>query len=293
MIRQFIKDSKTLLLQKPKLIRLSFWIWFCRSISVILLITYNINNVLIYRFWKWMSVFTMFQYFIDEVTRNNLLWIMIAVAVVIGLWYALLYPMGIAAIIHFLNNKSDSIWKAIWKGANDFFTMFELNALAFSFGPYTFMITALRLITLDVINSWFIIWLFILWWIIVLFASIFWQYAKFIIIEEKIWVFEAIKKSMSITITNMWLTIRWLIMKVVILTIFYFKMIIIVWVPLLLMYFLVIGNIINDGNQRIMRIIWFISIVLASYILTTTQAFFMTFRHKIYKHILEKWDDDD
>lgn len=293
MIRQFIKDSKISLLQRPKLIKLAFFVWFCHAISIILLIAYNINNVLIYRFWKWLSVFTMFQYFIDEITRNNLVWIIIALAIIIALWHALLYPMGMAAIIHFLNNKKDSISKAIWKWANDFFTMFELNALAFSFGAYTFMITVLRLVTLDVINSWFIIWLFVIWWIIVLFASIFRQYAKYIIIEEQIWVFDAIKKSIAMTTTNMWITIRWLIAKVIVLSIFYFKMIIIVWVPLLLMYFLVIGNIIHAGNEWIIRTIWIISITLASYILTTTQAFFMTFWHKIYKHILEKWDSED
>lgn len=292
MIRQLIKDSKTFLFQTPKLIKLSFWVWFCRSITILLLLAHNINNVLIYRFEKWLSIFTLFQYFIDEITVNHIWWLIIVLALFITIGYVFLYPMWISAIIHFLNSKKKSISSAMWKWAKDFFTMFELNALAFSFGPYTYMVTTLRLITLDVLDSWFIIWLLILWWIIVLFSSIFWQYAKFIIIDEQIWVFEAIKKSIELTVTNTWITIKGLIMKITVLLLFYFKMIIVAWIPLLLMYFLLTTNIINGNHERIIRTLWVIATILASYIIAVTQAFFMTFWHKIYKHILQKSKND-
>ena len=293
MIRQLVKDSKAFILQKPKLVRLAFLIWVSRSVEILLLLAYNINNILIYRAGKWMSVFTMFQYFIDEIIANHIMRLIIIILLVFSIWYVFLYPMWISAIIHFLNQKKENISKAIWKWAWDFFTMFELNALAFSFWPYTYLITTLRLITLDVINSWFVIWLLILWWTIVLLASIFRQYAKFIIVEEQIWVFEAIKKSVWLTISNMWITLKWLIMKIMITILFYFKMIIIVWVPLLIAYFLIKTQIINGTNERIIRTLWIISVTLASYVLTTTHAFFMTFWHKIYKHILAKEDDDE
>ena len=294
MIRQFIKDSKQYIFNKPKLVRLSFFIWVSRAIEILLLLAYNINNILIYRAGKWMSTFTIFQYFIDEITKNHIIWLTITTIIILSLWYIFLYPMWISAIIHFLNQKKESISKAVGKWSWDFFSMFELNALAFSFGPYTFMITILRLITLDVIDNWFVIWLIILWWTAVLFSGMFWQYAKFIIVEEKIWVFDAIKKSISMTIDNFWLTIRWLIMKILITFLFYFKLIIIVWVPLLAIYFLLISNIVQEGqNTWIIRTLWIISVILASYILTTIQAFFMIFWHKIYKHALIKQDEDD
>jgi len=288
MIKQFIQDSKTFLLNKPKFINLVFLVWFCRSVSIIMLLAYNINNVLIYRFDKWLSVFTVFQYFIEEITSNHIVWLIVILAIFISIWYIFLYPMWISASIHFLNNQKESIWKAIWKWANDFFTMFELNALAFSFWPYTYSITVLRLITLDVLNSGFVIWLIILRWIVVLFSSIFRQYAKYIIITEKIGVFEAIKKSMWMAITNMWITMRWLIMKIIVLFIFYFKLIIISAVPLLLIYFLLTSNAINYGNERIIRTIGIITAIIATYILSVTQAFFTVFRHKIHTYISSK-----
>lgn len=292
MIRQWIKDSKDFVLQTPKLIKLSFLVWFCRSITIVLLLAYNINNVLIYRFEKWLSIFTLFQYFIDEITVNHIRWLIIIISIIITIWYVFMYPMWISAIIHFLKSKKQSISNAMWKWAKDFFTMFEINALAFSFGPYTYMVTSLRLITLDVLDSWFIIGLLILRWIIVLFSSIFWQYAKFIIIDEQIWVFEAIKKSIELTITNTWITIKGLIMKIIILLLFYFKMIIIVWIPLLIMYFLLTTNILNWNHERILRTLWIVATILAAYIIAVTQAFFMTFWHKIYRHILEKAENN-
>ncbi|HRX64153.1 MAG TPA: hypothetical protein P5060_03560, partial [Candidatus Absconditabacterales bacterium] len=190
--------------------------------------------------------------------------------------------MGISATIHFLNNKDESISKAIGKGTNDFFTMFELNALAFSFGPYTYIITLLRLVTLNVLNSGFVIGLIIVWGIAVLFASIFWQYAKFLIVEEGLGVFEAIKKSMGITTTNLGITFKGVITKCLVLFIFYFKIIIVVGVPLLIMYLLITLNIINENNERLLWTIGIITTLLASYIIGITQAFFMTFWHKIY-----------
>lgn len=290
MIKQYIQDSKAFLLNKPKFMNLVFWIWFCRSLSVVFLLTYNINNVLIYRFNKWLSVFTVFQYFIEEISRNHIVRLVIILAIFILIWYVFLYPMGMSASINFLNNQKDGIWKAIWKWAGDFFTMFELNGLAFSFWPYTYSITVLRLITLDVLNSWFVIWLIILWWIAVLFASIFRQYAKYIIITEQIWVFEAIKKSVWITITNMGITIKWLVMKTIALCIFYFKLIIILSVPLLLIYILLTSNLINGWNERIIRIIWIIATIIATYILSVTQWFCTVFTHKIYTYISNKKD---
>jgi len=288
MIKQFLRETKAFLVQKPKLIRLTFWVSICRSVSILLLLAYNINNILIYRFGKWMSIFTVFQYFLDTITSNHIVWLIIVLIIFIAIGYVFLYPMWISATIHFLNNKDESISKAIGKWTNDFFTMFELNALAFSFWPYTYIITLLRLVTLNVLNSGFVIWLIIVWWIAVLFASIFWQYAKFLIVEEWLWVFEAIKKSMWITTTNLWITFKWVITKCLVLFIFYFKIIIVVGVPLLIMYLLITLNIINENNERLLWTIGIITTLLASYIIGITQAFFMTFWHKIYHKIISE-----
>jgi hypothetical protein len=86
MIRQLIKDSKKFILQKPKLLRLAFLIWLSRSVEILLLLAYNINNILIYRAGKWMSIFTIFQYFIDEIVKNHVVWLIIIIILILSIW---------------------------------------------------------------------------------------------------------------------------------------------------------------------------------------------------------------
>lgn len=274
-----------------------FLISFWRLIYVIILISYNINNVLVYRFDKWLSIFSTLKYFWWEITRNHIVWLIVILWVIVLIGYAFLYPTWISASIHFLKDKKQKIGKAIWKGINDFFVMFELNALAFSFGFYTYTITVLRLISLDILGNWFAMWLVILWWICVLFASIFWQYAKFILILEKnennksIWVFDAIKKSIWLSINNVGITIKWWIRQIIILFIFYFKTFIIISIPWLILYFLINSNI-NPWLEWIIWTLWIVTTIMAIYIMSIIQAFFKKFRFDIYIHIKSQKEDD-
>jgi len=69
-------------------------------------------------------------------------------------------------------------------------------------------------------------------------------------------------------------------------------MIVLCGIPLLLMYFLLNTNLLNWNHERIFRTLWIMTIIFAAYIIAITQAFFMTFRYKLYKHILEKSKND-
>ena len=194
-------------------------------------------------------------------------------------------------MIHFLeNDKDESIWSALTEWIKDFFSVFELNALAFSFWAYTFFSTVLRLYILDILNSWIVIWLMSIRWLCVLFASIFWQYAKYILVlerkdDKKMWVSDALKKSMNLTISNFGITIKWFLAKVWVTILFYFKIAIVVAVPLLVIYFLATSDVIVSNNQWIIRIIWVLTMIIATFMLTSTQAFFFKFWHLLYKEV--------
>ncbi len=291
MIRKLLKESKSFISTNHKFIKLIFLVSFWKLIYTIILISYNINNLLIYRFDKWLPILDTLQYFWEEITINNLVRLVIIIWLIVLIWYAFLYPTWMSAGIHFLKDKKDSIWKAIWKWVNDFFAMFELNALAFSFWIYTYAITVLRLFTLWIIDNTIAIMLVIVWWLAVLFSSIFWQYAKFIIVLEnkwdkkEIWVFEAIKKSIWMTINHIWITSKWWIMQIFLSIVFYFKAFIIVSVPLLLIYFLINSNISNQWQEWIIRTIWWITLIITIYIVSIIQAFFKKFWFDIYNKV--------
>ena len=294
MIRKYLNDSRTYLLEHKKFVNLAFLVWFCRFFYIVFFLAYNVNTLLTYKLEKWLSIFTIFQLFVDLVNENNLLWLVIIVLILFAVWYALGYPIWISANIHFLNNdKDESIGTALSWWIKDFFSVFELNGLAFSFWAYTFFSTVLRLYILDILNNWLATALIIIRWLCVLFSSIFWQYAKYILVLEKkdwknMWISEALKKSMNLTISNFWLTFKWFLAKAWMTIVFYFKIAIIVTVPLLLIYFLATSDIASSSNQRIIRIIWVITMVIATFMLTSTQAFFFKFWHLLYKKAKEE-----
>ena len=282
------------LLEHKKFVTLAFVVWFCRFFYIVFFLAYNVNTLLTYKLEKWLSIFTIFQLFVDLVNENNLLWLVILVLILFAIWYALGYPIWISANIHFLHkDQNESIGTALSEWIKDFFSIFELNGLAFSFWAYVFFSTVFRLYILDVLNSWLTIILISVWWLCVLFSSIFWQYAKYILVlEKKDWknmgISEALKKSMNLTISNFGLTIKWFLAKAWMTIVFYFKIAIIVTVPLLLIYFLATNDVVGTNSQRIIWVIWVLTMVIATFMLTSTQAFFFKFRYLLYKKAKEE-----
>lgn len=294
MIRRYLNDSRIYLLQHKKFVNLAFIVWFCRFFYIVFFLAYNVNTLLTYKLEKWLSIFTIFQLFVNLVNENNLLWLVILILVLFAIWYALGYPIGISANIHFLHkDENESIGSALSEWIKDFFSVFELNGLAFSFWAYTYFSTLFRLYILDVLDSGLAIWLIAIWWICVLFSSLFRQYAKYILVLEKkdwknMWISEALKKSMNLTISNFGLTLRWFLAKAWMTIVFYFKIAIIVTVPLLLIYFLATSDVVWSNSQRIIRVIWVLTMITATFMLTSTQAFFFKFWYLIYKKVKEE-----
>ncbi|HOG15003.1 MAG TPA: hypothetical protein PK674_00225 [Candidatus Absconditabacterales bacterium] len=287
MILSLLRESKDYIKNNNKFIKLVFYISFGKLLYTLVLISYNINNLLIYRFDKGLPRMSTLKYFLEEIISNHLVWLVILIAFIILIGYVFLYPTGMSAIIHFLKDKKNSIGKAIGKGVTDFFVMFELNALAFSFGFYTYAITVLRLFTLGILDNTIAIILVSVWGLAALFSSIFWQYAKFLIVIENMGVFEAIKKSISITITNIGVTIRGRVMQLVTYILFYFKAFIIASAPMLLVYFLINAGLADRGFKRVIRLIGIITVILIIYMISIIQAFFRKFWFKMYNKVVK------
>lgn len=289
MIKEYLNDSRKYLLEHKKFVNLAFIVWFCRFFYIVFFLAYNVNTLLTYKLEKWLSIFTIFQLFVDLINENNLLWLVILILIVFAIWYTLGYPIWISANIHFIHkSENDSVSSALSEWIKDFFSVFELNWLAFSFWAYTFFSTVFRLYILDILNNWLAVTLIIVWWLCVLFASIFRQYAKYILVLEKkdwknMWISEAIKKSMNLSISKFWLTFKWFLAKAWMTIVFYFKIAIIVTIPLLIIYFLATNDTILVNSQRIIWVLWIFTMIIATFMLTSTQAFFFKFRYLLYQ----------
>ncbi len=289
MFKRILRDSITKIVEDTRLIRLSFLVTFCHFVSIVYLMVWNINNLLTYRYEKWIPMSDALKYILNRSQDNNMTVTIVIIVAVIFIWYSLLYPIWESAMIHYLDQEGQKIWKVIWKWVNDFFVMFEFDAMLFSFGFFTFAITTLRMYMLYIIDNTFIIILIIIWWAAVFLATILWSYAKFAIVIEWKNVFESIKRSASLTIMNFWTTIKFVIIQLFLMIRFIINAIVIMGIPFLIVYIAIWFNVIES------KVVWYviaISVIvllfLMAYINAIIEAFFMTYRYKVYKSITEE-----
>jgi hypothetical protein len=289
MFKRILRDSITKIVEDTRLIRLSFLVTFCHFVSIVYLMVWNVNNLLTYRYEKWIPMSDALKYILNRSQDNNMTVTIIIIVAIIFIWYSLLYPIWESAMIHYLDQEGQKIWKVIWKWVNDFFVMFEFDAMLFSFGFFTFAITTLRMYMLYIIDNTFIIILIIIWWAAVFLATILWSYAKFAIVIEWKNVFESIKRSASLTIMNFWTTIKFVIIQLFLMIRFIINAIVIMGIPFLIVYIAIWFNVIES------KVVWYviaISVIallfLMAYINAIIEAFFMTYRYKVYKSITEE-----
>jgi len=289
MFKKILRESIIKITEDTRLIRLSFLVTFCHFVSVIYLVVWNLNNLLTYRYEKWIPLWTALEYILNRSQNNHMTLILVILIIVILIWYSLIYPIGEAAMIHYLDGEWQKIWRVIWKWVNDFFVMFEFDAMLFSFGFFTFIITTLRMFMLSIIDNVFIISLIIIWWIAVFIATILWSYAKFAIVLEWQNVFGAIKRSSALTIMNFGKTIKFVVIQLFLLIRFLLNAIVIMGIPFLIVYVAIWLNVIES------KIVWYVIAItvivllfLMAYINAIIEAFFMTYRYKVYKNITEE-----
>lgn len=289
MFKRILRDSISKIVEDTRLIRLSFLVTFCHFVSIVYLMVWNINNLLTYRYEKWIPMSKALEYILNRSQDNNMTVAIIIVVAIIFIWYSLLYPIWESAMIHYLDKEWQRTWKVIWKWVNDFFVMFEFEAMMFSFGIFTYLITTLRMFMLNILDNSFIIILIIIWWIVVLLATILWSYAKFIIVLEWQNVFSAIKRSASLTIMNFGTTIKFVVIQLFLMIRFVINAIVVMGIPFLIVYIAIWLNVIES------KIVWYviaISVIillfLMAYINAIIEAFFMTYRYKVYKSITEE-----
>ena len=289
MFKRILRDSITKIMEDTRLIRLSFLVTFCHFVSVVYLMVWNVNNLLTYRYEKWIAMGEALQYILNRSQNNHMTVTILIIIVIIFLWYFLLYPIWEAAIIHYLDEEWQRTGKVIWKWMNDFFVMFEFDAMMFSFSTFMYMITILRMFMLRILDNSFIIILVIIRWVVVVLATVLWSYVKFAIVLEWQHVFGAIKRSASLTIMNFGTTIKFVIIQLFLMVRFILNAIVVMGIPFLIVYVAIWFNVIES------KIVWYviaISVIvllfLMAYINAIIEAFFMAYRYKVYKSIIEQ-----
>ena len=277
MFRQILSDSVTVLFQNPKLIRLSFLTLVFYSIVRIYFIVYYFNTFLLYKYESWVQLSDAFIYVLDKLNNQ---WILRAViwVVIVLIWYLWFHPIGEASVVSALDNPQQSAFRSFVRGSGKFFPMLEYSWLSIPFWVFTFCTVMLRLYLMDIFDNIFITIIVGIRWFLVLFASVCWSYARIIIALEGCQVFDAIKKSTSLAMNNLGLSVKLMFVELLLMLRFIIIGLLIVGIPVLLIYIAVWLDVIqNSFVETTIRVVAASLLLVIAYLNCIVEAFFLTY----------------
>lgn len=288
MFRQILSDSVTVLFQNPKLIRLSFLTLVFYSIVRIYFIVYYFNTFLLYKYESWVQLSDAFIYVLDKLNNQ---WILRAViwVIVVLIWYLWFHPIGEASVVSALDNPQQSAFRSFVRGSGKFFPMLEYSWLSIPFWVFTFCTVMLRLYLMDIFDNIFITIIVGIRWFLVLFASVCWSYARIIIALEGCQVFDAIKKSTSLAMNNLGLSVKLMFIELLLMLRFIVIGLLIVGIPVLLIYIAVWLDVIqNSFVETTIRVVAASLLLVIAYLNCIVEAFFLTYWYQAYRKISPK-----
>jgi len=288
MFRQILSDSVTVLFQNPKLIRLSFLTLVFYSIVRIYFIVYYFNTFLLYKYESWVQLSDAFIYVLDKLNNQ---WILRAViwVIIVLIWYLWFHPIGEASVVSALDNPQQSAFRSFVRGSGKFFPMLEYSWLSIPFWVFTFCTVMLRLYLMDIFDNIFITIIVGIRWFLVLFASVCWSYARIIIALEGCQVFDAIKKSTSLAMNNLGLSVKLMFVELLLMLRFIIIGLLIVGIPVLLIYIAVWLDVIqNSFVETTIRVVAASLLLVIAYLNCIVEAFFLTYWYQAYRKISPK-----
>ena len=288
MFRQILSDSVTVLFQNPKLIRLSFLTLVFYSIVRIYFIVYYFNTFLLYKYESWVQLSDAFIYVLDKLNNQ---WILRAViwVIIVLIWYLWFHPIGAASVVSALDNPQQSAFRSFVRGSGKFFPMLEYSWLSIPFWVFTFCTVMLRLYLMDIFDNIFITIIVGIRWFLVLFASVCWSYARIIIALEGCQVFDAIKKSTSLAMNNLGLSVKLMFVELLLMLRFIVIGLLIVGIPVLLIYIAVWLDVIqNSFVETTIRVVAASLLLVIAYLNCIVEAFFLTYWYQAYRKISPK-----
>ena len=288
MFRQILSDSVTVLFQNPKLIRLSFLTLVFYSIVRIYFIVYYFNTFLLYKYESWVQLSDAFIYVLDKLNNQWILRVVIWVIIVL-IWYLWFHPIGEASVVSALDNPQQSAFRSFVRGSGKFFPMLEYSWLSIPFWVFTFCTVMLRLYLMDIFDNIFITIIVGIRWFLVLFASVCWSYARIIIALEGCQVFDAIKKSTSLAMNNLGLSVKLMFVELLLMLRFIVIGLLIVGIPVLLIYIAVWLDVIqNSFVETTIRVVAASLLLVIAYLNCIVEAFFLTYWYQAYRKISPK-----
>ncbi len=285
MLKSLIKDSLELLIKKPKLIQAAFLMTFGHTIIYIFFITYFFNSVIKMKYNSWIDTSAALIYLFNKIQELNITGVIIGFILIAVIGYFYVYPVGEATLIYAMKEEGRNLSKSLNQGLKKFFHMLEYRSLSTFLGIYTIITVIVRLRVMGILDSIIIKPIIIIRILSSCFTIIFRPYLKFYVVLKDVPVFDAMKKSVLLTLGNFRLTLKALLIEFLFMIRFLISAILIVIIPLGLMYGAITFWLIEyRGIEIILRSIIGILLLIIVYLNSIFEAFLINF----WQHIFER-----
>ena len=285
MHRSIINRSIQHMSSDPNIIRLTFLTSFFHSLVVTLLLVLNTNKLFVNHYENGLYIGKIAEFFIQEINKNHVVSWVVGITVVLFVLYSFVYPIGQAAVIHYLHWKR-GIVDSLKSVFNLFFPMFEYGFVCLVFSPIAFFILAYKVFLLDNVTSIWVILVFLFWWFLIMIVNTLKIYTRYFIVLQKKGTYDAIKSSFYKVFSSFWETFKYMKMQTLLLINFSLNIVLIIWIPVLLIYLSITWWIIDFWwVKMIVYIVFFLLVVLWAYMSSFIRAFFAYYWYEMYNKL--------
>lgn len=284
MLKQIVKETIKTIINRPKLIRLALLTSYSYTLYQIYWIIYFINWLVNIQYNSWVDISDALLYFVNAIQRFNIFWLIFAVVVIfiLGIW--IFWPIWRQALLYSIDDNKMKTWTAFIKWWKKWWVMTEfwwVNMRWLSL--WSVFIFVVRFWMLWYLNNPVIKLVFFIWIFCVLAKIVLWPYVNYYIVLRDHSAWDAVMKSMSLTLSNFWLTLRWLLRQTIIKCRFLLNSSVVIWVPIIIMVIAVQLWIINNAAVEIIsRILVSAWLLVFIYLEAIFKAFDYTYRYKIF-----------
>ncbi len=266
-----------------QIIRLTLVTSFFHSLVASLLIILNINTLFARNYENGLYVGKVAEFFVQEINKNQVINRVIGIAIILFLAYSIVYPLGQAAIIYYLNDKDRSIKNALKKGREIFFPMFEYGIISLILSPTVYWITLLKIAVSWGLHGNLTIFMLLLRFIAMTIVNALKVFTRYIMTIEGKWAYEAVLKSCDLSFSHFKETTKYLRIQTNLIINFSFNIFLVLLVPIILIYVAIQFNLLQySGVKRSVYGLFFLGIVFGSYASSMVRAFCAYLWKEIY-----------
>ncbi len=284
MLKEIVKETVKILINRPRIIRLALLTSYSYTFYQIYWIIYFINWLANLKYNSWVDVSNALIYFVNAIQRFNILRVIIAIAIVFIIWISIFWPIWRQALLYSIEDENMKTGTAFLKWWKKWWIMAEFGWVnMWWLSMRSVFIFVVRFRMLWYLNNPVIITVFVIWIACVLWKIVLRPYVNYYIVLKDYSAWDAVIKSMNLTFSNLWLTLRGLLRQAIIRCRFLFNACIAIGIPLIIMIFFIQMNLINNSAIEIIaRILISAWILIFIYLEAIFKAFDHTYRYKIF-----------